>query len=72
MREITKSEYLQIVGLMVLAKQHHSFLEDIEKSLAEILKQKYDCGYGHISDDLWQGLSDAKDLLRRMDIKIKN
>ncbi len=71
-RKITKGEYLQVVGLMALAKKHHRDLVNIEFEVARILKEKGEySNYGHISDDIWCGEFDVDKLLRRMDIKIK-
>lgn len=69
-KEITASEYYQILGLMLLAKKANEQLKQIEISIAEIVNYPLDeyMGYGHISDQVVSNC-DADELLRLLNIE---
>ena len=49
-KKITKSQYLQLIGLSELAKHYDTLLTSIQKSVAEIMDEKIE----H-SGDGWSG-----------------
>lgn len=63
---INQSQYLQLEGLMTLAKRHIKDLESIERSMKEILG---DTAGDHISDAMWLD-PDIRDLLAHLDIEV--
>lgn len=69
--EVTREEYLQLEGLLVLAKRHSEALADIEIALAKLLGMKGEAGdyFGHVSDGIYNGYT-APDLLRRLGIDL--
>lgn len=64
---ITQTEYVQIVGLLTIAKQHTQMIASIEKSLREIIGQEGD--NGHCSDAIY-GDYTAEELLEKMAVKV--
>lgn len=71
--KITQQEYLQIIGLLVLADKANRELENIESAIASILnipKEPYG-GYGHISDTVFGERNGADDLLEKLKIEIE-
>lgn len=72
-KEITKQEYLQIVGLMMLARQAAKQILDCEKaygSLLEMVDKDTDNYFGHFSDEIWgEGNVDA--VLTKEGVKVK-
>jgi hypothetical protein len=69
--EISRSEYLQLVGLLTLAKRHTAALRDLERAAAEITGDREEYGsFGLTSDVLYQDDPDADDLLRRCGITV--
>lgn len=65
--EISKSEYLQLVGLLTLASQHERAMEDIRTAALQITGETDDCG--HTCDAIWNGYS-ADELLGKLGIKV--
>jgi hypothetical protein len=75
---ITKEEYLQVVGLLALAKHHNSMLRDIERAALNILQEiDHDgkphevWGGGYVSDAIG-GEHDAATLLDRIGLKVES
>lgn len=50
MKQIKKTDYLKVIGLLELAKGHYKSMVDIEKALCELLGQEQN---GHVSDAIW-------------------
>lgn len=71
-KTISRSEYLQTVGLLTIASEHLKAMKDIEQALAEVLGAEGDETeyYGHVSDAIYQPYS-AKELLATMKIKVR-
>lgn len=76
---ITQDDYLRLVGLLALAKDHNKFLDEIERSAARILKlEDEDEGgggrpyFGHLSDAVYgSGAENAAALLELMEIAVE-
>ena len=73
-KQITKEQYWQLVGLLALAKNLSERLEDIVSSIQNTLQVKeFDCkvsGLGdpeHIRDAVYSGYS-PEELLQKLDI----
>jgi hypothetical protein len=64
---ITKSEYLQLIGLLVLAKGHNDNLKELAKAIREITGESHD--QGHSTDAAYCDYS-ADDLLQKLEIPI--
>ena len=63
------SKYVQIVGLLTLARQHSKMLRDIEVSICAIIDDKSEkpFGGGHVGDALYSWpLYDADELLEKI------
>lgn len=68
---IKKSEYLQILGLMTVARNAYKTITECEKSYGKIVDMKKDIGsYGHFSDQIF-GHGDVDLALEREGIKVK-
>lgn len=74
--ELSKEDYLKLVGLYTVAHHHLKALREIEIAAAEIIEIEPDDGfdnyYGHLSDDLCDSeviLPDS--MLRKMKIIVK-
>lgn len=65
--KVSKTEYLQIMGLLVLGKQHHDAVNAIERALAALTGDESE--WGHCGDAIFGDYS-AKELLGKLDIKI--
>jgi hypothetical protein len=71
MRTITKSQRLQIIGLLTLAEKHMNALEDLQAALLEITLE-IDGETGHTSDAIYDSSRrDADELLKRLEIKVR-
>ena len=68
---ITKSEYLQLQGLAVLAKRHIAMQKQIETEIESIVDGDHG---GHVSDCLWgyDAPPDIDDLLKRIEISVED
>lgn len=66
---MSKSEYYQVVGLLVLAKRKKDEMEEIVKALMELTGELVD--YGRCSDFAWGGNTNADDLLRKLNLTVK-
>jgi len=64
MKQIKKTDYLKVIGLLELAKGHYKSLVEIEKALCELLDKKYDDS-GHISDAIWGENYSADQLIEK-------
>lgn len=50
MKQITRGEYLQILGLLLLAKKHTRIIDDLREELETITGETTDSVAGHCSD----------------------
>ena len=65
--KLTRSEYLQLTGLLALGRKHVKITEDIEREACKITGEEY--GMGHTSDAFYEGYT-VEELLER--IKLRN
>ena len=70
-REISKNDYVRVVGLLTLAEYHVKMCEDIQRNIAEILRVSDEGGgyFGHVSDAIHEG-HDAMTLIRKLEYSI--
>lgn len=70
--EISKEKYYQIVGLLTLCKSYTKKIDDITRTLAEIVNEPDDGGsyFGHVSDCIYED-DPVNYLLDRLDIEVK-
>jgi hypothetical protein len=66
-RDITYRQYLELLGLLVLAARHNQAILDIKLATAALLGET-DTG-GHVADAVY-GDTDAEVLLRRLAITV--
>lgn len=66
--KVTQSEYLQLVGLLTLAKTYTSKLEDILKLVIKITGEKNDMG--HSSDAVYSPYS-VDELIKKLEITVR-
>lgn len=64
---VTQSEYLQLIGLLTLAKGHVETQRQIAAAVAELIGQEGD--RGHADDAVWSPYT-ADELLEKMEIKV--
>jgi hypothetical protein len=69
---LSQSQYLQVVGLLALAKQQYKQLQAIETALGELLQVEADAGgyRSHVSDVIWSGEMNCDRLLSRLSISV--
>jgi hypothetical protein len=65
---ISYAEFLQVTGLLVLAKRHMASIDDIEKALRDIIGQAGEDS--HCGDAIFSGYS-AEELLDKMECKVR-
>ena len=72
MKKITKEQYVQLVGLMCLAKQSTNELNNIEKAACAITGEEPNKG-SHTSDEVYaaRGEPNADALLERLGIVVE-
>lgn len=65
---ITHSEYLQLLGLAVIAREHYRAMENIERAMLSIVQEiEHDGsltstnGGGHVADAVWGSYGGIKD-----------
>ena len=70
-RLISHNDYLKLIGLLSLGEHHNSRVREIERCMAELLRESDDgSGYfGHVSDAICSDYS-ARELLRRLEIEL--
>lgn len=73
-KQITKSEYYSLIGLLTLARQHTQATEDITDAVMKVIGET-DI-WGHASDTVWSTETGAADkqadsLLKKLSIKVK-
>ena len=69
-KEITKAEYLQIVGLLTLAKIHNGKLQDITNAVDELIGDEEN---SHVSDAVYGYPDyDADVMLKKLEIKAED
>jgi hypothetical protein len=65
-QQITNNEYLQLLGLQVLASKHYRMTNDIQRSVASII--------GHedslVGDCLWDENNSIAEALQKMGIEV--
>lgn len=66
---ITRSQYLQLVGLLTLAARHNRDLRAIEKAALEITKEDE---LGHTGDAVYGDSHTADSLLERLSITVED
>lgn len=64
---ISQNEYLQLIGLLTLAKSHVDTQNQIAAAVAELIGQEGD--RGHAQDAVWSPYT-ADELLEKMEIKV--
>ena len=71
--QITKSQYLEVIKLLIMAEQNHKQLRAIEETLANHLGVEADeTGYcGHVSDAIWSGELNGDRLLQKLNIGVE-
>lgn len=71
---ITRSQYLQLTGLLVLAQRHNDALRDIEKAMYGITQEKDHDGNpsecGHTADAVYGGYT-AEELMGKIGITVE-
>jgi len=75
---ITRSEFYQLAGLLVLAKRHEDALKELEKAALEITqevdlttgKRIESWGGGHTGDSIYGGEHSAEGLLKVLGLEI--
>jgi hypothetical protein len=71
--EISRNEYLQLVGLLVLAKRHNDALDEIVRAAAEITGESDEYGGFGLTGDVAYGHDpDADALLRHLEITVRD
>lgn len=68
--KITRSEYLQLTGIVALAERYSKMLGDLCEAAYEITKEEHDHGSGHTSDVVW-GCRELDDALRILGITVE-
>lgn len=69
--QLNESQYWQLIGLLALSKKHYDQVKFIEEAIADTLgvAEEMDDYYGHISDMVWNGVTNADSLLKKLEIK---
>jgi hypothetical protein len=65
---ITRTEYLQLLGLLTVAKRHTAMLRELIPAVREILGQQED--RGHADDAVWGDYS-IEELLEKMEVTVE-
>jgi hypothetical protein len=70
---ITRAEYLQLLGLSLMASQHDQKMRDIRDSIYELLgTSEDDDKHSHVSDLLWGGdYMNVDRLLKGLNIRLE-
>ena len=66
---ITKTDYVTLVGLLALAKDHNQQLGNIFSAAAKITEEKDE--FGHTADAVYASMS-ANELLKKLEIKVRS
>lgn len=74
-KTITRDDYLRLVGLLTLARDHNRVLRDIEHSVAGLVGAEDDSSggssyYGHASDAVYSDYT-ADEMLGRLEITVE-
>lgn len=70
---ITCNEYLQLLGLAVIADRHVRGVMEAESAAQEILgtlEDPHGAG-GWIGDAFWSGESDVDNILKKMEVRVR-
>lgn len=67
---ITRAEYCQLHGLVLLAKGHYAALDSIEKAAVAITEEKSTLGGGHTVDAIGQNRG-VDEMLELLGIKVE-
>ncbi len=72
LKVISRAKYLQLEGLLVLAKRHTAALREIEAAAADLTGQPEEGGgyFGHVTDAMSEPNITAEELLRKMEIAV--
>lgn len=71
-RIISKTDYYKLIGLRHLSTFKNQELESLKSAVVEITGEKLDdSDYGHASDFVYQDDISVKELLRKLNIKVK-
>jgi hypothetical protein len=70
-KKISKATYIQVVGLLAVAKEQHKAMSETEKALAAVLGVEGDelDYFGHVSDAVWTDYA-PKQLLKKLELRI--
>lgn len=68
--KLKRNEYLQLAGLLSLAKPHNDALEDIRRSVGKLVGDENDDA-GHVSDAVYAHFN-ADELLRKLSMLRKH
>lgn len=69
-RQITRSQWLQLVGICTLAQHHNRMMQDLERAACVITGDEYNSG-SHTGDAIWGGDSRTPaELLRLLEIHV--
>lgn len=81
---ITHSEYLQLLGLAAIAREHYRALDGVERAILGIVQEIESDGSltpvnsgGHVSDALWgnyggiKGEADLREMLRKLGLTVE-
>lgn len=69
-RTISKSKYLQVVGLLTVAKKQMAAIRETEAALAELLGEKGDDGYFGLCSDAIYSDHTAEYLLKSLGVTV--
>ena len=73
-KTITNEEYFALTGMLYLAKEYMSKLQEIETAMANLVDEKEDGEgsdyYGHVSDAIYSGSYSTDILLSKLHIVV--
>lgn len=69
---ITQSEYLQLLGLGVIAQQHYKRIMEARDAMLSVLgmTEEEDDKGGWIGETVWNGEPDIDHMLKMMEVKV--
>lgn len=68
-KTISRSQHLQLVGILTLAKRYRELMDDLTRAALSITKEGEECG--HTNDAIWSDYT-ADELLERLHITVKD
>jgi hypothetical protein len=69
-RQLTRTEYLQITGLLLIGKKHREALEDVQRALHELTGEDDDPLSGHCGDAIYSEYS-ARQLCEKLKLTVE-